>query len=251
MFMLALLANRRVRASLALAVMSAFGTACGEEKDPEAGVLVVPYQLGNERDCDMVGVKTIRAELDDPMFVEEALCNAGQIRFGEVPPGSYHIRLFGLDHEGFAVMDSLQETVPVSVVGRGTTVVADPAVMLTAAPAHLQLRWAFGFGTCESAGIDSFKVTAWRGDGSALLLDTEVACDLAGDGADQYRAVPDLERELAGNEVGEVNVQPLDDNGADVGDSMTFSFDAPGAGRFINLSVACDAGGCNGSGVPD
>jgi hypothetical protein len=162
------------------------------------------------------------------------------------------VRLFGVDREGVAVMDSLQAgEVPVSVVGRGTTVIADPAIMLTAAPAHLQLRWGFGFGTCDSAGIKEFQVTAWRSDGSALLLDSKVACNAVGEGAEQYRGVPDLQRELVGNEVGEVNVQPLDKNGTPIGQAATFEFEAPGAGRFVNLSVTCDTGGCSGSGQPD
>ncbi len=252
MLIVALLLNRRMRTALALAVMSALGSACSSEKDPQAGVLVVPYELGNRRSCDAVGVKIVRAELDDPMYVEEAVCSAGEIRFPEVPPGSYHVRLFGVDHDGVAVMDSLQAgEVPVSVVGRGTTVVADPAIKLTAAPAHLQLRWALGFGTCESAAIDRFSVTAWRSDGSALLLDAKVACDMPGDGAEQYRAVPDLQRELTGNEVGEVNVQPLDKNDTPVGEPILFNFNAPGAGRFVKLSVNCNEGGCTGSGTPD
>jgi hypothetical protein len=253
MLMLALLFRPRSRALLALALAAAFGSACGEDKDPEAGVLVVPYELGNRRTCDDVDVKIVRAELDDPMFVEETLCgNAGEIRFPEVPPGSYHVRLFGVDSSGFAVMDSLQSgEVPVSVVGRGTTVVADPAIKLTAAPAHLLLRWGFGFGTCESSGIARFAITAWRSDGSALLLDTHVDCEMPGEGAEQYRGVPDLERELAGNEVGEVNVQPLDKNDTPIGEASLFNFDAPGAGRYVKLSLSCDAGGCSGSGVPD
>ncbi|HEX2676980.1 MAG TPA: hypothetical protein VHM19_10080, partial [Polyangiales bacterium] len=60
---------------------SALGSACSSDKDPEAGVLVLPYELGNHRDCSELGVKIVRAELDDPMFVEEALCDAGEIRF--------------------------------------------------------------------------------------------------------------------------------------------------------------------------
>lgn len=253
MFTLARLFHRKSRALLALAVVTALGSACSGEKDPEDGVLVVPYELGNRRACDEVGVRLVRAELDDPMYVEEALCGAGgEIRFPEVAPGSYHVRLFGIDRSGFAVMDSLEGgDVPVNVVGRGTTVVAEPAVMLTSAPAHLLLRWGFGFGTCESAGIERFAITAWRADGSELLLDTDLSCEEPGEGADQYRAVPDLERELAGNEVGEVTVQPLDRNRAPLGTPMLFRFDAPGAGRFVKLSINCSEAGCAGSGTPD
>jgi hypothetical protein len=252
MLLLALLTHRRSRNLIALALMSALGSACGGEDSPEDGVLVVPYELGNQRDCESLGVKLVRAELDDPMFVEEALCEQGEIRFQQVPPGAYEVRLFGVDKYGYAIMDSLQ-TGPkrVSVVGDGTTVVADPSVMLTAAPAHLLMRWDFGFSTCDSAGIDEFQITAWRGDGSALLLDTKVACDLEGEGAEQYRSIPDLERELAGDELGEVAIQAFDKNGSEVGEPATFTFDAPGAGRFVKMSLECTPAGCSGTGTPD
>jgi hypothetical protein len=252
MLILAVLLFRRARPLLALALMAALGTACSSDDNPEAGILVVPYELGNQRDCSSLGVKVIRAELDDPMYVEEATCDAGAIRFQQVPPGSYKVRLFGVDRSGIAIMDSLASgDVPVSVVGDGTTVIADPAVTLTAAPAHLLMRWDFGFGTCDSAAIDRFAITAWRADGSALLLDTKLECNTLGEGAEQYRSVPDLDRELAGDEVGEVAIQPLDKNGSKVGDAITYNFEEPGAGRFVKLSVECDNGGCNGSGTPD
>ena len=252
MLMFALLTHRRSCTLLALALVTAFGTACSGEDDPEAGVLVVPYQLGNQRDCGSLGVKIVRAELDDPTYVEEASCDTGEIRFQQVEAGAYHVRLFGVDGSGVAIMDSLKSgEIPVSVIGDGTTVVADPAVMLTAAPAHLMMRWAFGFGTCESTAIDRFAVTAWRSDGSALLLETAVDCDVPGDGADQYRAVPDLERELSGDEVGEVAVQALDENAGKIGDAITFDFAEPGAGRYVKLSLECDDAGCSGSGAPD
>jgi hypothetical protein len=252
MLMLALLMNRRFRTAAALAVISGLGLACGGKNDPQAGVLVVPYELGNHKDCSSLGVKVVRAELDDPMFVEEALCDSGEVRFEQVPPGSYHVRLFGIDRSGIAVMDSLQERdLGVNVVGNGTTVVADPAIMLTAAPARLMLRWNFGFGTCDSAGVDRFAVTAWRSDGSALLLDTEVSCKLVGQGAEQYRSVPDLQRQLAGDELGEVNIQPLDKNGVEMGQPTTFNFAAPGPGHNVMLSVTCSEGGCKGSGTLD
>jgi hypothetical protein len=252
MLLLALLMNRRFRRTAALAVLSALGSACAEEEDPSAGVLVVPYELGNNKACDEVGVRVVRAELDDPMYVEEALCGAGEIRFKQIPPGSYDVRLFGIDREGFAVMDSLQAgDVPVSVIGDGNTVIADPAVQLTAAPAHLLLRWGFGFGTCESSGIDRFAITAWRGDGSALLLETDVSCEMAGDGAEQYRAIPDVERSLMGDELGEVSVQALDVNGFEMGEPLVYRFDAPGAGRFVKISMMCAEGSCEGNGKPD
>jgi hypothetical protein len=138
-----------------------------------------------------------------------------------------------------------------NVIGDGTTVVADRPVKLTATPAHLYLRWSFGFGSCKSSGIDLFAISVWRSDGSELLLSTELACRLDGEGSEGYRAVADPERALAGDQVGEVSVQALDRSGLELGEIVTFEFPAPGPGHDIKLSLTCEEGACTGSGHPD
>jgi hypothetical protein len=235
-----------------LGVLSALGLGCGGEEGPRAGVLVIPFELGNRKDCESLAISRVRAELDEGSIVEEADCDRGEVRFNLLMPGRYDAVLFGLDDDDVEVMDSLASgLVPLDVVGRGTTVVADPAVKLTAAPARLHLRWDFGFSSCGGAGIDSFLLTAWHADGSELLLETEIACDTPGQGRGQYRGVADEDRELGGDQLGEVNVQPFDENGIAVGDPIVFVFEAPGAGRRVELSLHCDEGGCEGSGQPD
>ena len=220
--------------------------------DTSSGTLVVPFELGNHRSCDALGVKTVRAELDDGMFSEEAPCTNGQIRFRDLPAGSYHVRLYGVDDSGVSIMDNLQTgEVVVSVVGNDTTVVTQPAVTLTAAPAQVLLRWNFGFGTCNGIGVDRFAVKVWRSDGDELLLDASVPCESEGDGPDQYRKVVDRMRQLGGGETGEITVQPLDRTGVKVGEPVLFHFDPPGAGRSIKLSLNCLEGSCSGSGQPD
>ena len=114
------------------------------------------------------------------------------MRFNLIDPGNHEVVVYGLDKHDVPVMDSLAEVrSTIDVVGGGTTVVVDPALKLTAAPAKLELRWAFGFGTCESTAIDHFGISAWRSDGSDLLMETEVDCDDAGRGP---RPVPDRAR---------------------------------------------------------
>jgi hypothetical protein len=236
---------------LALGCFSAL-SGCSDGGGKDTGVLVVPYELGNRRDCAELEIVAVRADLDDGSFSEETGCEAGELRFNLLEPGRYDVVLYGLDEDGVEVMDSLADgPLPVDVVGGGTTVIFDPAIKLTAAPAKLDLRWDLGFGSCESAAIGSFGVVAWRGDGSDLLMETELDCETPGEGAGQYRRVPDEERELAGEELGEVEVQAYDENGIAMGEPVTFLFESPGAGGKVQLSLRCDEGGCRGSGSPD
>ncbi len=242
--------HRYLAILLSLALLPLAG--CSDDEADDSGVLVVPYELGNRRDCESLGVVAVRAELDEGQYVEETDCGAGQVRFNLLEPGSYDVAVYGLDEEGYAVMDSLVDgPQPIDVVGGNTTVVFDPAVQLVAAPAKLQMRWELGFGSCESTSIETFGIVAWRSDGSDLLMQAEVPCDMAGEGHAQYRLVPDIERELSGEEVGQVEIQPFDRNGIAIGDSVSFEFEAPGAGRSIKLSLNCNVGGCEGTGTPD
>jgi len=238
-----------------LALVSALGsslTGCEKEDDATFGTLVVPFELGNRRTCDSFGVERVRGELDDGMFVDEASCEAGEVRFSQVPAGSYRARLFALDDDDVEIMDSLRDRdVLMNVVGDGTTVVADRPVKLTATPAHLFVRWTFGFGSCKSSGIDLFTLGVWRSDGSELMLTADLDCRQDGEGSEGYREVPDPDRALAGDQVGEVAIQALDRSGLEVGEPVTFDFPAPGAGRDIKLSLECEEGACTGLGYPD
>lgn len=240
----------RVLASVFL--LAAALAACGEDPGPEAGVLVVPFTLGNNKSCEDLGISLVRGELDEGAYAEEADCDAGKVRFDALMPGTYSIAAFGLDLEGVEVVDSLEDGLPVAtVVGEGMTVIADPPLQLTAAPAHLMVRWDFAFASCDGTGIEHFAVSAWHTDGSRLLLETNLPCTMAGEGPGEYRSVPDLDRRVSGDEVGEVSIQPMDDHGVGIGDPIEFAFESPGPGRHVRLTLSCDDGGCVGSGEPD
>jgi len=221
-------------------------------KQSDTGALVVPYELGNHRDCSSLGVVAVRAELDDGDKTQEVDCDAGELRFNLLKPGHYDLVVYGIDKDGVEVMDSLAAgPVPVDVVGSGATVVVDPAVKLTAAPAKVKLRWDLGFGSCGSASLSKFSIAGWRADGSDLLMETKVDCSMTGQGREQYRLVPDKERALSGDELGEVEVQAVDVHDIAMGKPVTFMFDPPGPGGEVKLSLSCSGAGCKGSGTPD
>jgi hypothetical protein len=227
------------------AVLMLGHTSCDEAKN-DHGTLIVPFKLGNDLPCSDFNVKYVRGVLSDDgdEYEDEVKCETKELRFDNVPSGSYTLRLYGYTADDYdaPVMDSLQDDdLTMEVIGDGTTVVADRKVMLTAAPAHLLIRWSFGYGTCKSAGIGSFAISVWRSDGADLLLDDELDCEAVGDADDgYYRTIPDHERMLSGTESGEVSVQPLDRDGDEIGEALSYEFKAPGAGRDIKLSLKCD-----------
>ena len=217
------------------------------------GSLEVRYVLGNDRPCEALGIQTIRGVIDDEFVVEEVPCaESDGVRFENLPRGTYRVTMYGLSEDGYSVMDSLGgPDILVKVPGEGATAIAPMAVVLTAAPARILVTWDFGFGSCEIVKIATFLVRAWNIQGDDLLLEVPLACDTAGIGAQQYREIPDPERRLGGTLVAEVSVQPLLADGAEFGHAASFSFDPPGAGVEVRLTVECSQGGCEGSGFPD
>ena len=244
-------------AAVRIALLGALGmpalAGCGNEDSLGRGTLVIPYVLGNERTCESLGVVDVKVVLDNGYREEVVECDDRPIRIRDLEAGRYDIELYGLDDEGFPVLDSEEmgphrERVP----GAGSVTEVNPAIVLTAAPAELLVRWEFGFGSCTSTGIDHFEITAWDADdGIDKLLVVELPCDTAGEGADQYRQVPDEDRALGGDVFGGVSVVVIDENGAEVGKRVSYEFPAPGAGRQVKLSLTCDNSGCEGSGKPD
>jgi len=238
-----------------LFLIACLTAACGDGDDDGSskGTLVVPFTLGNSRPCDVLGVKNVRAELNDSSFVQTAPCTAGQVRFVGIPSGTYKIDLYGVDDTGVEIMDSTSEgDVSVNVIGNDQTTRRQPPVTLTAAPAHLFVRWDFKFSSCKGAHIQTFDIKAWRGSGDTLLLSKMLDCTSDGDGPDGYHEIEDPERRLTGDDSGEVSVQPYDMNKAEIGGPVVFKFRAPGSGYDVKVTVECDAAGfCGGSGKPD
>lgn len=224
---------------------------CVPSSSSDTGALVIPYGFGKARDCSSMGVESVRAELSNGEMVE-ASCKRGRVRFDTLEPGRYTVVMYGLDHEGTAVVDSLGSgPVRVEVVGGNAMVVVDPPIQLVASPGRLKLRWTFGFGSCESDSIMGFSVNAWHIDGSTELLASNLPCSTPGDRPDRYRLVDDPNRSLAGDQFAAADVQPYDESNLAVGDRISFGFAPPGPGGEIRLTLICDEGGCRGSGVPD
>lgn len=230
---------------LSLAVLSA-----GCEGDaPPTGTLLVPFQLGNgTATCGEQNVVKVRGTLDDGLYEAEVTCAAddttGEVLFSDVEEGNYPMQLVGLDDEGIPVVDTPVVPVEVAFEGEKNSMEYESTVSLSTAPARLEIRWNLGFGSCESTGIDSLQIVAYGSNGMKTLLDTDLACSLTGDSEGDYRRVPDPDREVDGELLDEIEVQPLDKNRVEIGDPVVFTLEPPGAGRTVQLSIECTAAGC-------
>jgi hypothetical protein len=234
---------------LAVAIVSF--CACQEEST-EVGTLVVPFKLGSGNSCESRGIDQVRATLDGDYYVETVSCGDMQVRFDDIASGTYLMELFGFDTQQVAVMEAL-DLDPVKVE-KNNTVVVEPEVRLVSAPAKVLLRWALGFGSCESFDIDSFQVVTYSDDGDSVLLETSIDCNAAGEDANNYRLIADPDRDLTGGQLDVVEITPLDVNGTPIGTSEAVQFvleESPGSGYSVMFSIDCDADGCQGNGQPD
>ena len=236
-----------------LAALTVSASGCSDDVEP--GSLNVEYVLGNSKSCAELGIETVQAFLyqdDMPMFEGEDNCQTGTIEITGVDAGNYDLLVRAIDGEGFPALDNNGSPTAQRVVEIFEGGQAQPLVTLTAAPVELELRWQVddGFGSCESAGIDKFRVQAFQTDGANLLLSTELPCTQIG-GPGGYRPIEDPERTLNGSLFGEVGIQGLASDGSSLGDAATFEFEPPGDGRTIRLSIDCTVDGCFGTGDPD
>jgi len=221
-------------------------------KGEESGSLQVSFQLGSGKSCGEFDIERVEAVLtnNDSDYDETVNCDKGEIRFNDVEPGTYDLRLFGYDSNSAAVKSSILQE---ATIKAGETTMIEKPIPLLDAPAKLKIRWDFEFSDCETEGIGGFHVTAFSGGGSDILFENrDIACDSKPDDDDgKYHTVPDEDRDLKGDDFGEVTIQPYDVNSADLGDAINFSFDNPGPGGEIKLSLSCGDTGCIGSGKPD
>jgi hypothetical protein len=219
----------------------------------EKGSLQLSFQLGSGKSCKEFGIKKVEALLvskDESEYSEKVDCGDGEIRFTDIPAGTYSLKLYGIDSHNAAIKDS--ETQDATIKGGQTLTIETPIVLLDA-PAILKVGWDLGLSNCKSSEIGGFSITAYNSDGSDILFkNKKIDCDSDSNvDEDNYHIVPDEGRDLKGNDFGEVDIQPYDTNSEPLGDSIHFTFDSPKPGEEIKLLLDCDKTGCEGSGVPE
>jgi hypothetical protein len=231
------------------------GSVLGCAPDRGPGSLVVSYTLGNNKTCAELGIEELRAELvqgpEGATTVSSSeivpCASDPEIIFENLEPGIYSLIVSAHDTQGVATLDNLGQPATERAIEIFEAAETSVDAELTARPAQLEIAWRLGvdgFSNCASEGISSLRVTAYQVGGTSVLLDTQLDCELASDGDNGYRQVPDPDRELNGDLLAEVGIQPLDAAGAPVGEAVDFMFDPVGPGYSVQLNIECTAAGC-------
>jgi len=254
-----------------VALLSALGTLPACNNDTPTGALTVPFQLGTSGACsfkdaaDMdIPVANVRVGIyrpgtigtAEPVAEDTVACADGEALFTTVNAGTYEVVAEGLDADDLVVFDNEGEGNTVEIL-EGQDITAE-TVRLNLTPVKLNVRWSFDgfdFNQCTQVPLKTLAVEARRDDGNSPLSDGEFTCDQAADGEMGYRLLVDDDRRLNGNDLDTVEITPKDSAGKTIGTIAAFSFDPPGPGRTVNLTVSilCTATSCDlsGSGMPD
>lgn len=245
--------SQTLTATLALVGCAAALAGCAPDKGP--GSLTVSYMLGNNKTCaelgiDRLEVQVFQGTVEEPTneYGDTMLCqDDAEILIDTIEPGIYSFAMYGYDEDGVAVLDNFDQPTSERQVEIFEAAESSIEAELTARPAQLEVRWRLGvdgFASCDGVGIDAFEIVAYQVDGSSVLLEAELDCELTGDETTGYRLIPDPERELNGTLFGEVGVQAVDAAGNSVGAPAAFTFEPPGPGYTIQLAIECTDLGC-------
>ena len=241
-----------LRSTLSLAAMTMLLSACGDDP-PGPGSLEVRYVLGPDRTCDELGITTLALSLegtDHESFLPCDDAEARILRLDGVAPGSYEMRVQGLDADGIATMDNGADDPAlrrVRVAGDDVVVEAEHVAELTVRPAQLQIAIDFKASSCAGSGMGHLEIRAYD-ETADILLDAMVVCD---DSSEGFIAVDDELRALKGSLFSEMTIQPISRTGELMGPALNPGQFAPvGPGRTIWVELLdCTSEGCPESAI--
>lgn len=224
--------------------------ACSGEDPP--GSLIVPFTIGDDVACSVIGVTEVTVDLYSTSASGAAstlidsttvACDEGKAEFMGLPAGRYDVQVTGVDAEDVIVADNLdKDPTDIAEVTSGAQNTADEVVMRPT-PAKIHVRWQFngGFGMCSDVPVAEFKVNISEKMGLTQLLSHTFDCDPEEDAVGGYNVIPDPTREIAGDDLDRITIDPLDANGADlVAAPLRFELIPPGHGRTVKLTALVD-----------
>lgn len=224
--------------------------ACSGEDPP--GSLIVPFTIGADVECSVLGVTEVTVDLYTASasgaageLVDSATvaCEEGEAEFMGLPVGRYEVRATGVDVENVIVADNLdKDPADTAEVTSGALNTANSAVMYPT-PAKVHVRWQFngGFSMCSGVPVAEVRVVASEKGGLSPLINHVFDCDPKDGVVAGYNVIPDPMRDIAGDDLNHITIDPLDDKGTDITPSpLVFKFDAPGHGRTVKLTALID-----------
>lgn len=228
--------------------------ACGG--DEPSGSLIVPFVIGADVPCSTVGVTDVTVQLvshpqdggEPQMFEEKVACEDKQAVFDSLDAGRYDVVAKGIDAEGVVIVDNGgKDPVDSAEVTSGAENTAETVSMSTT-PATVEVRWSIGGGfvQCSSIQTTDFRVSLFEDGGANLLHQHTFKCDDMGD-AMGYHLVMDEGRDIKGDQLELIKIEPLDSGGKVNGMAASFMFMPPGHGRTVKVSsnVTCAADTCD------
>jgi hypothetical protein len=140
------------------------------------GDATVRWSVGLTGSCTgaSLGVVVARLETTEGILVarEDASCDAGSVRFADVPVGSYRARLVALDDQGVEAYDALVPGIDVEEGLEGGPYVG----RLAPRTGEIGFAWYFQSGRlCATYGVDRVSVRLFADD--TELVRREFGCD--------------------------------------------------------------------------
>lgn len=165
----------------ALLAATVFSSGCEDSTSP--GTLVVDWKVSTS--CTAIGVsdvvvKVLFAGTQDEYESQRVQCDQMTVTFAHVTPGTYDLRLLGIDAKGTELY--VGDLASVSVSDGSTTKVPQP-ILLSQKKGAIDLAWEFESGLCGSNSVASVQIALFD-PASNLIYEEELAepfpCDPVG-----------------------------------------------------------------------
>ena len=243
--------RRTLLSTACLPLLTALALA-GCTQDP--GNVEIPFSIGaSSVTCETANVATVEMTLteisdeggEDPLeYQGSAPCTEGSVNFTGIAASNYEVTAVGVSSDGLATWDNQDPSSLKKVEALAGQDVTTEEVRMTPTPARILVRWELTKGgaqvQCSGVETKKFQISAFDEDGfNALLIADAVDCD-AEQAESPYHVIPDPDRDVAGDRLGQIDISPQDADGNPVGAPSTVILDQPpGFGVSVRVVVSC------------
>ncbi len=243
--------RRTLLSTACLPLLTALALA-GCTQDP--GNVEIPFSIGAASvTCETANVATVEMTLteisdeggEEPLeYQGSAPCTDGSVSFTGIAASNYEVAAVGLSSDGLATWDNQDPSSLKKIEALAGQDVTTDEVRMTPTPARILVRWELTKGgaqvQCSGVATKQFQVSAFDENGfNALLIADPIDCD-AEQAESPYHVIPDPDRSVAGDSLGQIDITPQDAQGNPVGSPSTVVLDQPpGFGVSVRVVVKC------------